>query len=318
MEAGFDGGVFSAEGHFDLDALFQFDPFRFDVRFSAGFHVEVLGESFSGVTCWGNITGPGPVVIHANIRYETPLFLPDIDWSDTFIIDAAAAPSLGAPPDLFAEIRKELIPANLRAENGEDPHVALNVKSPQVGTFALLSPLGNLVWVQRLAPLNLELQRLQNTSLAAAAGVRVTAPGEDADCPRERFNLGMYRNLSDAERMNLNAQVEDHAAGVRYRYGVETGPVAVRQIEFEEYRRPNQLPLASLVVKQLSRGLLSKVSDRAVMAQVANLAPVVSTLRENWQVGGQKVDTQAAAHIAAQQLGSVAHLPMDTVDVGGV
>lgn len=318
MEAGFDAGVFSAQGHFLLDALFQFDPFQFDVRFSAGFHIEVLGEGFSGVRCSGNITGPGPVVIHAQIAYETPFFLPDIEWSDTFTI-GRAAPRVSSTPDLFQEMRKELRAlANLRAENGEDPHVALSVKSPQVNDQALLSPLGSLVWSQRLAPLNLELQRLQNAPLATPAGARVSAAGQDADAPRERFNLGMYRHLSDAERMNLNAQVEEHVAGVRHRYETESGPVVPCSIEFEEYRRPNPVSFNSPFIKMLSGALLHKVSEAAALAQVANLAPRVSTKREAWQGGAQACDTQAEAHVIAAKRRSVAHLVMDTVDVGEV
>jgi hypothetical protein len=317
LEAGFDGGVFSAEGHFDLDALFQFDPFQFDVRFSAGFHIEVLGETFSGVNCSGNITGPGPVVIHAQITYETPFFLPDIEWSDTFTLGSPAQ-RIATTADLFEAMQKEMTPANLRAENGEDPHVALNVKNSQVDGLALLSPLGSLVWAQRLAPLNLELERLQNAPLPAPNGVNVTADGGDLNAPRERFNLGMYRNLSDAERLNLNARVEAQVAGVRQRYDLQSGAIESLTIKFAEYRRPPGDPVTSEKMKLLSLVLLNMVSDRAAPAQVANLEPKVSTAREAWQAGGETFDSQAAAHIAAGKAGLVAHLAMDTVDLGGV
>ncbi len=320
LEAGFDAGLFSAEGHFILDALFQFDPFRFDVRFSAGFHVKVAGASFAGVECSGTITGPGPVVIHARISYKTPFLLPNINWSDTFTI-GRSAPRIEEMADLFARMRDEMTPANLRAENGDDPHVALRVQGAQSGGRALLAPLGDLVWTQRLAPLGLELQRLQNTPLAQPAGARVMVKSgaqNDPAAPRERFNLGMYRHLSDAERLNLNAQVEEHVAGVRHRYGMQSGASDAIPIGFDEYRRPALAPALNLLAKPMARALLDKVSDRSIRAEVTNLTPQVTTAREEWCAGGQRFDTQAAAHIAGQQAHSVARLTLDTVDVGDI
>lgn len=320
LEAGFDAGLFSAEGHFILDALFQFDPFRFDVRFSAGFHVKVAGASFAGVECSGTISGPGPVVINARISYKTPFLLPNINWSDTFTL-GRSAPRIEQTADLFARMRAEMTPANLRAENGDDPHVALRVKGAQSGGRALLAPLGDLVWSQRLAPLGLELQRLQNTPLAQPAGARVMVKSgaqNDPAAPRERFNLGMYRHLSDAERLNLNAQVEEHVAGVRHRYGMQSGDRDTVPIGFDEYRRPALEPALTELAKPMTRALLDKVSDRSMRAQVTNLAPQVTMAREEWRAGGQRFDTQAAAHIAGQHTHSVARLTLDTVDAGDI
>ena len=308
LEAGFDGGFFSADGHLALDAIFQFDPFEFDVRFSAGFHVNVLGKEFYGVECSGRITGPSPVVIRARISYKTPFFLPDINWSDTFTI-GSGAPRLASTADLFEAMKKELVPANLRAEGGEDPHVTLKVKSALVGDKALVSPLGRLVWAQRLAPLDLSLERLQNVPLASPNGVTVSATGQLPDGPRERFNLGMYRNLSDAERLNLNVRVEDHLAGVRLGFAVQKGASATRVYEFEEHYRPPrpEVPVSGSWFT-FSRTLLEMVSARSAPAQVANLEPRVTTPRESWRAAGQTFDTQAAAHITARATGTVAHL----------
>jgi hypothetical protein len=319
MEAGFDAGFFSAEGHFILDALFQFDPFRFEIRFSAGFHIKILGESFSGVECAGTITGPGPLVIHARITYRTPFYLPNIKWSDTFNI-GRPAPAIAGSADLYEPMKRELNPANLRAENADDPHVMLNLKRSQEGQFALLAPRGDLVWSQRLAPLNLQLDRLQNTPLLAPNGVSVTTDGQDPNGPRERFNLGMYLNLTDAERMNLNARVEDHLCGVRKRFGMGSGPEANLTITFVEFIRPELIPLDSPIFKLLSGPLLQKVSGRSAVAQVANLNPRVSTVRESWRAAGQGFDSQAAAHVNAKKTGSVAHLASikDTVNLEGV
>ena len=106
------------------------------------------------------------VLVKQNLREFIPppiLVLPDINWSDSFSI-GRPSPRITETADLYQKMKQEIIPGNLRAENGDDPHVALNVKNPQTGQFALLAPLGNLLWTQRLAPLNLELERLRQCS----------------------------------------------------------------------------------------------------------------------------------------------------------
>jgi hypothetical protein len=319
MEAGFDGGIFSAEGHFLLDAIFQFDPFEFAINFSAGFHIKVLGKSFSGVTCTGTISGPGPLVIHAHISYKTPIFLPNINWSDTFTI-GRPSPRVAGTADLFEAMQKELNPGNLRAENGSDPHVALNVKGSQDGKYALLAPLGDLLWAQSLAPLDLELERLQNTPLPAPNCVSVTAPGEERDKPREQFNLGMYRNLSDAERMDLNARLESHPSGVRYHFPLQSGAEETREIKFQEFRQPELVKLPSEFYMLLSAALLYKVSDRSQPARVVNLEPRVAIRRESWRCNDDVFDTQAAAFIASKKSGAPAYLDIENgaVNMEGV
>jgi hypothetical protein len=139
-----------------------------------------------------------------------------------------------------------------------------------------------------------------------------------ANAPRERFSLGMYRNLSDAERMNLNTQVEDHVAGVRLHYAMQSGVSDTFSIVFEEYRRPEPTPLTNPIVKLMTQALLEKVSERSALAQVANVAPRVSTVREEWQAGVRLFDTQAGAHVFGAKAQSKAHLALDTVDVGGI
>jgi hypothetical protein len=112
--------------------------------------------------------------------------------------------------------------------------------------------------------------------------------------------------------------VEAQVAGVRQRYDLQSGAIESLTIKFAEYRRPPGDPVTSEKMKLLSLVLLNMVSDRAAPAQVANLEPKVSTAREAWQAGGETFDSQAAAHIAAGKAGLVAHLAMDTVDLGGV
>jgi hypothetical protein len=255
-----------------------------------------------------------------------PPLIPDISWSDTFTL-GRSSPSIAGTANLFERMKDELKPHNLRAENGDDPFVALKVKNPEAAKFALFAPLpsSSLVWIQRLAPLNIILQRLQNTPLETTTGVSVIiepdGEAHDPNAPRERFNMGMYRNLSDAERMNLNAQVEDHVAGVRHRFDMQSGASATHEIGFEEHYRPER-PGPGIITgtrwKQLSIALLDKVSERATQAHETNLTARVTTAREDWRVGQQSFDTQTAAHIAAQKKRTVAHLAMDVVDVGDV
>lgn len=319
VEAGIDAGAFGANGHIQLDALFQFSPFYFEANFSAGFRIEILGETFYGVQCSGQISGPGPVVIRAQITFETPFFLPDISWHDTFVIGSAARRDETKIRSLLDVLQPELKARhNLRAENSADPAVAL--RAQPTGEAARLSPLGSLVWSQRRIPLVMRLERVENiplempqsASISAAGGWQVGAP------PVERFNLAQFHNLSEAEKMNLSACVEEQQCGVRLSQGLAFASQKRHPPQFDDYYKPDRGdPTAGLFVL-LSQLSLLKAGARTTPAVIANLEPRITLANESWQVGGMVVPTQSAAQAQARGTGRPAFLVGDRINAGGI
>jgi hypothetical protein len=322
LEAGIDVDLFSGHGHIQLDAIFQFQPFKFEADFSAGFEIMFLGETFSGVRCEGKLTGPGPFVVQARITYETPFFLPDINWNDTFVF---GQPRSEEPKvmDLLELLKPELTnPGNLRAEAAEDRWVVLDSKATPDGKIPLLAPQGNLVWSQKRTPFQLSVQRFEGALLGREWNLAVdTTPvaGETLGAaPTELFSPGMFRQLSDAEKTNL-PKFEPHAAGLRLQFADQLAPSAkdhtVKYDVYYEPPHPTSVPGYFLTYKN---AVLSKVLSKHNTPTVANLEAQVKIKPETWQVGGQTFTTHVAAHVAAQSTGGVAHLANDTIDLGGV
>ena len=103
----------------------------------------------------GTIDGPGPVVISGRLTVET--FLLDFSWNETFTLGEGSHQST-PPLRLLDELLLELRAENLRARGGPDPVVSLR---PRPGSgVALVSPVGELVWAQKRAPLGLPIDRV--------------------------------------------------------------------------------------------------------------------------------------------------------------
>jgi hypothetical protein len=323
LETGIDVDLFSASGHLQLDAIFQFSPFKFAADFSAGFEVKVLGETFSGVRCDGKITGPGPFVIHARITYETPFFLPDIKWNDTFVF---GQPKTEEPKvmNLLELLRPELTSlGNLRAESAEDRWVVLDSKATPDGKTPLLAPRGHLAWSQQRTPLQLSLIRFEGALLTREWNLAVESTpvaGETLGAaPTEQFSPGMFRQLSDAEKLNL-PKFEAHASGLRLHFVdlLAPGPID-HLVKYDvHYEPPRTTTIVPGYFFSYKNALLSKVLSKHNSPTVANLDATMKIKPETWQVGSQTFTTHLAAHVAAQSTGGVAHLANDTINLGGV
>jgi hypothetical protein len=320
LEAGIDAGAFGAQGHIQLDAMLQFSPFYFEADFSAGFRVQLLGKTLHGVRCSGQISGPGPVVIRAEITYETPFFLPDISWRDTFVFGDPAPRQEARIHSVVDELALEMKAAhNLRAENGADPSVAL--RDQPSNDIPRLSPLGSLVWSQRRLPLGMRLEQVQNIPLETAQTAVVTVESiwqeDQKNPPQEGFNLAQYIALSDAQKLNMTGCYEEQPAGVRLDQGLFYAGETAHPAAYDDIYRPNPEPKSGLFFA-LSKFVLLKAGARTAPAVVANLKPRVTLKAEEWHSGANTFTTQSAAQSAARALGRPAFLAGDVVDGSGI
>jgi hypothetical protein len=319
LEAGIDAGAFGAHGHIKVDALFQFSPFYFESNISAGFRIEILGKTLHGVRMTGHISGPGPIVIRAEIVYETPFFLPDISWRDTFTIGRAEPrieTKIGPLFDILGpEIRN---PQNLRAENPTDPAVALNKQT--TAAKPRLSPLGRLVWSQRRLPLGMRLERVDNIPLEEPESVTVEpdAGWSQGEKPKERFNLAQFHELNQSQKMNLSGCVEDRPAGVQLSQDMAFAGEKKHPPTFDDYYKPDRGEKLNGLFLSLSYLTLAMVGARTSPATVANLEPRITVSGEKWQAGGQTFDGQMVAQAEARGIGAMAFLTEDRIDVGGI
>jgi hypothetical protein len=195
-EVGISLGI-EAHGFVQVDAIVQFRPFHFEAGIAAGFDVSAGGFSFASVTLEGSIAGPSPIVIRGSLSIDVFLF--SISWDETFTLGSGPSDTLPAPTSLIDVIFEELNKAeNVHSESIGDPQIVLSPR-PSAGLLAAIPPTGTLQVVQRRAPLDVLIDRLDGRPLAGPQGVKVTNGTQDV---MDRFSPGSYITLSSSEALN--------------------------------------------------------------------------------------------------------------------
>jgi hypothetical protein len=309
LDLGINLGI-SAEGYVSLDALFQFQPFHYDVEIHGGLRVGVLGTTFAGVDVSGRISGPGPNVIGASISID--LWLTDFSWSDTFTIGSSGGQST-TTVELLPELVKQLVASNLRARGGGDPLIAL--KPAPATDVALVSPLGTLVFSQRTAPLNLPLERFGGLRLQrpATAAIAPTSAGVMAGAvEHDFFAPGTYMELTVAEALN-QPPFDRLDAGFELAFGATQATGVDKQVDYQNYYRGRPLPVKGKLL-HFDGGVLGLMGARRAAPSVTNRSALVTVTDEPWVTRDASGTSTAArsrtaAHVAVRHGAAVVALP---------
>ncbi|MBY8877355.1 DUF6603 domain-containing protein [Actinacidiphila acidipaludis] len=285
VEAGLELGPLSASGHFVFDALLQFRPFHFQADFSAGFSVEAFGVSFASVSVKGTISGPGPVVVHAQGSVRRLGI--KVSGSATFELgghDADHPPPIASPVQELAPELGEV--RNLRAEGG-DPSALPAPDRPAVAGV-LLAPKGRLVWEQKRAPLNTLIQRLGGVPLDGTHQVRLLPPaGWQASDATDWFSPGSFAELDLRSSQTLNnAAFEELPSGLRLGGAADRTSTAESYTEaIDLVKRPALVRLPLFFAEPYLTGALhSALEDRTVTPWMDPGPPKVTVAAETADV----------------------------------
>jgi hypothetical protein len=213
VEAGLELGPISASGYLTFDALIQFRPFAFDIDFSAGFSVEVFDVSLCSVDVAGRLTGPGPLVVHAEATVQL-LFI-EVSGSATIELGGNDGDKPQAIPSIVKALESELgRDANLRAE-GADHQIVPRPDQPVAGV--LVSPLGSLIWEQKRAPLETLVDRFEGAPLVGWHQLQLEVPaGWTVRDETDWFSPGTFTSLDLKASQTLNnATFQQLRSGVR-------------------------------------------------------------------------------------------------------
>jgi len=213
VEAGLELGPISAHGYLQFDALIQFRPFTFDIEFAAGFSIEVFDVSLCSVDVRGRLTGPGPLVVHAQASVR--LLFVKVSGSATVELGGHDGDAPQPVPSIVKALEPELgRDANLRIE-GSDPGIVLRPGQPVSGV--LVSPLGSLIWEQKRAPLQTVVDRFEGAPLIGQHELELaTAAGWVVTDERDWFSPGTFTalDLKSSQTMN-NATFQELRSGIR-------------------------------------------------------------------------------------------------------
>jgi Family of unknown function (DUF6603) len=197
---------FGIRGHASFDALFRFDPFRFETEFDASVTVTVAGEDVVGVSLHASLSGPTPWRIrgHATITLllvPTDVDIPALQWGPE---QTATLPPARDPVDVL--VHELGIPANWVAT--EDGVPGLVQFGPRVDGVAVHPLAASLGFRQRAVPLGVLLRRMDGVRLAAPCTIAVAGdasgqPGADlARAGQVLFVRQQFDDLDDAARLS--------------------------------------------------------------------------------------------------------------------
>ena len=201
LEAGIDG--FGIKGHFDFDALIIFDPFGFQVDFSAGVSIECADFEVGSIELDGHLSGTSPWRIRGSAHIDILFFsvgvdIPEITFGSP---DAAAMPPARDP---LAVLAHELaVPANWTATSRDVPHLA-QLRPGVAEDHAAVHPMAEVAFRQSAVPLDIELQRMDGVPLPAATTLQVAAkPGAATlQMLQDQFPPSQFRTQDDKARLS--------------------------------------------------------------------------------------------------------------------
>ena len=253
VEAIINAGHFHIQGILQFDALIRRQPFHFQFDIRASVRVRYKTRNLGGLTLTGVLSGPGPVILRARVCIEILFF--DICFEDTFTLGSSHPPAVTAIASAVAALTEELDnPANLRVSETVDRYVALRPSPPDLAQ-PVVSPLGQLLWVQHRAPLDLLLQRIGGAPLEEPQMVEATSP-QLTEAELDWFAPGSFADLTDAEALNRRA-FERLTGGLRFGApGTDDGPAATLQVTVRQIRLP------AAATSDRKRGLLPGLAHR--------------------------------------------------------
>jgi hypothetical protein len=209
FDAKFEAGPVSAHAWWGLDALFQFNPFKFVVDFEAGVSVSVFGFNLS-ISFNGTLKGPSPVHINGQLKITLPGFLPDPSPSVNITIGESKDKKEQLPvakvlPKFGDELAKT---ENWSAQMPADGEGIVSLREIEPGENQVLAhPTARLSVRQTLVPIDKTIERFGNNrpkhvefDFEVDAGAADLPPVDAAK--KEEFAPEQYLKMSDSEKMN--------------------------------------------------------------------------------------------------------------------
>jgi hypothetical protein len=240
-EAVIDLRVCKIEGHIAFDALVELNPFHFEVDLDATFALSVAGHTLLGLHVDLHVSGPNTWHLSGHVSVTILCFDIHVGFDATFGEQRApdALPTVDAPAVLASALGKasawsSSVPADVGALLPLAPLTPPGGASP-----VLVHPLGDLAVRQRDLPIDVEIDRVGPTRLAARAALRirkasVSGGGDLQVAPvQELFAAAQYIDMPDADKL-ARPSFEPFDAGAVLSVAQSTESAAVeRQVTYD-------------------------------------------------------------------------------------
>ena len=201
-------------GHAAFDALFRFDPFRFETTFQATVSVQAAGIDLLGVSLAGELSGPAPWRISGRARVKllflrVPVPFPSLTWGPREHHELPPAPDPLAV--LLQELRQ---PQNWSAATDDGP-LPVRLAAGGVRGGRSVPSWSVLTFTQHRVPLRVPLSRMDGSPLGSPVRLDLSFAGEapgEIEVRHEAFARRQFFTLDDAERLG-GAGYDEYPAG---------------------------------------------------------------------------------------------------------
>jgi hypothetical protein len=297
-------GSFDIRGTLAIDTLIERSPFHFTCILHASVHVRWKGRNIGGLDLAGELSGPGPVVFRARVSFD--ILFCTISFSHTFRLGSTVPATLSPVDSALSILLVELDQLdNLRAGGAADASVIL--AAPPSSGPPVVPPVGQLVWSQRRAPLDLLLEKLDGAPVTRPETVRATGDQVTAS-DTDWFASGAFATLSESDALS-RPPFERLSSGVRIGLsGADDGPTRTLIVTVKQIRVPAPPTVAG--GGEFPHWFVTASAQRTGVVVAAKGEPTITLSTETWQVLDAAGDvlqhsvTQAQAHQIARAKGA--------------
>jgi hypothetical protein len=238
---------FNVFGRVGLDVLIQFNPFMFVAEISAMFGVRSGSDILFAISVTATLKGPTPWNVRGEASFEIG-FIIKVRLSADFEVTSGESRNTLLPTiDVIGQIRTAIDNVgNWRAvlPPNSNQHVSLRELS-QNGVALVLHPFGTLEISQKIAPLNIAIQRFGSSrpdrgSIFRISAVKINSATVSTSATAEQFAPAQFFDLSDAEKLS-------RPSFAYYDSGLTIGADDAPQTDFQrerdvQYEPPIYLP----------------------------------------------------------------------------
>lgn len=215
---------FTVEGWLSFDAMLEFKPPRFRVDIQAGVSLKKGSRTLMGVDLSLTLMGPGQWNIAGRAKFKVLFLSKTIKFDESWGSDPELAE---VTVDGIGEIQRAFADPNQWSASlpgGGEMLVSLRGDIRAAAGTIRAHPLGVLTGMQRVAPLNVDVDRISGArptgprrfSITSVEVAGVSTPELDTGPVREHFATGQFLDLTDDQRLSL-------PSFERYEAGVEIG-----------------------------------------------------------------------------------------------
>jgi len=253
---------FNIYGFLGYDLLIQRKPLYFDALIAAGLALRSGDDVIAGIDVSCELSGPTPFHARGDASFSVLFFSISISfdhvWGDPLVdLLEDLVDVLDLVTAAVSDTRnwRALLPANCSQT------VSLR-KVDLTGGVVLLHPFGVLTVSQKVAPLELPIDRFGEQKPTGDTTFTISRVGGSADPAHEEFALASFVNMSDSEKLSRKS-FESMKSGLAFdaSSGAQTGVAVDRDVSYEmsylNHKRTRRFGLVGIfkaLFDTLSRG----------------------------------------------------------------